>query len=160
MLYYTNFARCQRGLAPLRRGGGVAMAAQNHANDMARLSFFDHVSPVRARRTLSDRLGEVRAPYRRAAENIIESRYMAYENSTRFQVIDAARCLFVTADGRPLERHTYQTLAKEVVDRWLASEGHRRNLLDPDVGRHGFAIAPNRSTSLCGGIYAAQVFAG
>jgi uncharacterized protein YkwD len=136
------------------------MAARNHANDMARVGFFDHVSPVRARRTLGDRLDEIRAPYRRAAENIIEARYMDYRSGARFQVIDAARCRFAYADGRPLERHTYQTLAREVVTRWMDSTGHQRNLLDPDMRRHGFAIAPNRSTSLCGGIYGAQVFSG
>lgn len=160
VLYYTNQARCAQGLVPLRRDGGLAQTARTHANDMARLNFFDHVSPVRSRRTLSDRLAEVRVPYRRAAENIIEARYMAYKNRTRFQTIDAATCRFVYSDGTPIERHTYQTLARELVDRWLNSEGHRRNLMDPDLSRHGFAIAANRATTLCGGIYGAQVFAG
>jgi len=161
VLFYTNQARCQRGLSPMRRDGGVALTARNHANDMARLNFFDHTSPVPERRTLSDRLGEVRVPYSLAAENIIEARYMAYRNGTKFQTIDAARCKFVYAsDGAPIERHTYQTMARELVDRWLASTGHRRNLLNPELTRHGFAIAPNRSTSLCGGLFGAQVFAG
>jgi uncharacterized protein YkwD len=160
VLYYTNQARCQQGLPPLRRDGGAALTARNHANDMARLNFFDHTSPVPERRTLADRLGEVRVPYERAAENIIEARYMAYRNRARFRTIDAARCLYTYADGEPIPRHTYRTLAKELVDRWLTSPGHRRNVLDPALRRHGFAIAPNRAKTLCGGLYGAQVFAG
>lgn len=160
VLYYTNLARCQKGLRPLRRDGGVALTARNHANDMARLNFFDHTSPVPERRTLSDRLGEVRVPYQLAAENIIEARYMAYRNRARFRTIDASRCLYTYTNGERIPRHTYRTLAKELVDRWLTSPGHRRNVLDPDLTRHGFAIAPNRAKTLCGGLYAAQVFAG
>ncbi len=160
VLYYTNQARCQLGLQPLRRDGGVALTARNHAYDMARLNFFEHVSPIPERRTLSDRLGEVRVPYTLAAENIIEARYMAYKNRTRFKTIDAEQCLYTYSSGEPIARHNYRTLAKELVDRWLGSTGHRRNILDPNLTRHGFAIAPNRTKTLCGGLFGAQVFAG
>ena len=92
-------------------------------------------------------------------ENIIEARYMAYQSGRQYQIIDAVRCEFAYADGTTIAPQTYASLAREVVRRWMASPGHRENILNARMREHGFALAPNRDTSLCGGIFATQVLA-
>lgn len=154
----VNRIRCGRGLVPLAPDRSVRQAAEIHARDMARLGFFDHRSPVAGHRSMTDRLGLAGARFRIAAENIIEARYMAYRNGAPYRVEDATACLFRYTDGTPLKRQSYASLADEIVARWMESPGHRRNLMDPALRRHGFALAPTRDPALCGGLYGAQVF--
>lgn len=159
VLSETNRARCREGLAPLDGNAALQQAAGLHSQDMARENFFSHDSPVRGRETLAARVTQVGYRFQRVAENIIESRYMAYRNGAPFQIIDAVRCEFAYADGERIKPHSYATLAREVVTRWMASTGHRENILTPELRAHGFALAPNSDPSLCGGIFATQVMA-
>lgn len=160
ILYSVNVARCAQGIAPLVPVRSLRHAAELHNADMVRLDFFGHSSPVPERAEVGDRLALVGARFRRAAENLIEERFMAYQSGRRFQVIDPVRCEFAYADGTPIRRHTYRSLGDQVVARWMQSTGHRRNLLDPALTRHGAALVANRDTTLCGGAYITQVFAG
>ena len=157
VLNETNRARCGNGLEPLRGDGALQQAAALHSRDMARLDFFSHDSPVPGRETVGDRAKQVGFRYQSVAENIIEARYMAYESRRKYEVINPERCAFAYADGTPIARHTYASLAREVVSRWMESPGHRRNILNRTHRAHGFAIAPNGVQSLCGGLFGAQV---
>lgn len=157
VLIETNRARCGNGLEPLIGDPALQQAAALHARDMARLGFFSHESPVPGRETMMARARQAGAGYRWVSENIIEARYMAYESRRRYEVIDPALCEFVYADGTPIDAHTYASLAREVIRRWMDSPGHRRNLLHLTHRAHGFAIAPNSVRSLCGGLFGAQV---
>ncbi|MEL7153327.1 MAG: CAP domain-containing protein [Pseudomonadota bacterium] len=159
VLVETNRARCSEGRRPLIANAPLQQAAGLHSQDMARLGFFDHASPVPGRETLASRVTQVGFRFQTVAENIIEARFMAYESGRQYQVIDPVRCAFAYADGQVIPPQTYASLAQEVVRRWLASPGHRANLLNPAIREHGFALAPNRDTSLCGGIFATQVLA-
>ena len=159
VLIETNRARCSNGLRPLITNAALQQAAGLHSQDMARLNFFNHDSPVPGRETMTARVTQVGFRFQTVAENIIEARYMAYESGRQYQIIDPVRCAFAYADGSTIPPHTYASFALEVVQRWMESPGHRANLLNPAVREHGFALAPNRDTSLCGGIYATQVLA-
>ena len=157
VLIETNRARCAQGLSPLETNRDLQKAAQWHSADMAKRNFFDHTSPVRGRRTLGDRVSKAGYNFRQIAENIIESHFVAYESGARYRVTDEKRCAFQYIDGRTIARHTYGSLAREVVTRWMDSPGHRRNILTRDLRHHGFAMAANKDQALCGGIYATQV---
>ncbi|MEM9061253.1 MAG: CAP domain-containing protein [Pseudomonadota bacterium] len=155
----TNRERCARGLPALEAHAALQQAAFLHAQDMARLGIFSHNTPVPGRETPGDRVTQVGFRWQNVAENITESHYMDYENGAPYTTIDAVRCEFAYADGRPIPPQTYASLARSVVARWMGSEGHRANLLSPDVVAHGFAIFPNGDTALCGGLYGTQVMA-
>ena len=155
----TNRARCSEGLKPLLSNAPLQQAAGLHSQEMARLDFFSHSSPVPGRETLAARVTQVGFRFQSVGENIIEARYMAYQSGRQYQIIDAVRCEFAYADGTAIAPQTYASLAREVVRRWMASPGHRENILDAGMREHGFALAPNRDTSLCGGIFATQVLA-
>lgn len=159
VLIETNRARCAEGLRPLLGNAPLQQAAGLHSKDMARLGFFSHASPVPGRETLAARVTQVGFRFGGVAENIIEARYMAYESGRKYQIIDAVRCAFAYADGRIIPPQTYASLAREVVGRWMDSPGHRKNILTSGMREHGFALAPNKDSSLCGGIYATQVLA-
>ena len=159
VLHEVNRARCAEGLSPLSPDRSLRQAAELHSRDMARLGVLAHELPVPGRENLERRLESLALPYGLAAENIIEAHFMAYRSGASYRVIDPVRCTFTYSDGSPIRRHSYASLAQELVGRWLSSTGHRRNLLNPALRRHGFALASNSETALCGGLYATQVFA-
>jgi hypothetical protein len=55
----------------------------------------------------------------------------------------AEGCRFTYADtGEPVPVHTYASLARSAVARWMASPGHLASLLSPGFRRIGSAVAP------------------
>ena len=155
----TNRMRGDSGLRGLEANVALQQAAFLHAQDMVRTGVFSHTTSVPGRETPGDRLTQVGFRWQSVAENITESHYMDYQNGAAYATIDAVRCEFAYADGRPIPPQSYASLARSVVDRWMGSEGHRANLLSPNVVAHGFAIFPNGETALCGGLYGTQVMA-
>ena len=139
--------------APLQQAAGL------HSQDMARLDFFSHKSPVLGRETLASRVAQVGFRHQFVAENIVELGYFAYRSGEPYRVIDQVRCEFAYEDGSEIVAHTYASFAREVVRQWMFSPGHRANLLNPNLTQHGFALAPNSETALCGGIFGTQVLA-
>ncbi len=160
VLQAASTARCERGLAPLANDPALARAAAYHSGDMAVHGFFGHESPVDGRRTPGDRLRQVGAEFSRVAENLSRISLYAFEGRD-FYILDQAACVFArTPDGPPIPRQTYAGAAERVVDGWLDSAGHRRNLLDPGVTRHGAGAAFLPDPEICGELLVTQLLAG
>ena len=158
--HFTNLARCTAGLGPLVADDSVAEAARIHSDNMAALDEFGHDISAPGAEGMRDRLALAQVDYRLAAENIISGFFMQYEAGTPYRTIDAARCAFANEAGERMKRHTYLTLAEDLVAGWMASPGHRQNILTEGLRRQGAALAPNADGSLCGGFFVTQVFAG
>ena len=78
----------------------------------------------------------------KAAENIITEVAIEYESGENVYVRDRKKGHFSrTADGPILPRHTYRSFAKSVVDRWMDSPGHRKNILAKDALQIGIGTA-------------------
>jgi uncharacterized protein YkwD len=97
---------------------GLELAARAHALDMLERGYMDHVGPDGR-----DVAGRVAILHRRfiggAGENLAEHK------------------------GLAVERLAEQTapLAVKIVDGWMASPGHRQNLLEPEYTHQGLAAA-------------------
>ena len=125
-LALVNQSRRAEGLPPLRMSGPLDAAAQAHAEDMARRGFFGHRSPE---------WNDVAARYRASGGGAWR---VIAENITQCSGCGATR-------GQVAAFH----------EGWLASPGHRRNILDPRVEAFGFGMA-----SAAGKVYAVQTFVG
>jgi uncharacterized protein YkwD len=101
-------ARRDAGLDSLIIHAGLARAARDHAQELARRGELDHSSTDPERRTLAQRirLGGVRS-FRRIGENL---------GAVLNPLIEPGR---------------------QVIRLWLESPGHRANLLDPSFDRTG-----------------------
>ncbi len=124
----VNAQRRQRNLAALRFDEQLATIARAHSADMARRNFFDHTNPdgldpsARVKRAgFACREGE--------SENLFQS------NLYRGLTIVNGRTFY--------EWNTAEQIAKESVDGWMMSPGHRRNILERGrvVAGIGIAIA-------------------
>ncbi len=157
--YYTNVERCRRGLSPLTGDGNLLRAATAHATNMARTNTMSHTLNIRGQRSMSDRMRTFSVSYRIAAENIAQEFYLVM-NGRQF-IPSGSSCRLVYADTRqPIPAHSYNSLAASVVARWMASSGHRNNILNGRISRMEASAAFVPSSSTCGLFMISQNFAG
>lgn len=131
VFYETNRVRRRHGLQEFRHSEALEKAAKAHSDDMVRLDFFDHASPVKGRRSMADRLAAVGIANCAMAENIAETFGIVYEAGRQvYSPTQNGGYFSYSYRGQPIPPHTYQSLAKAVVEQWLGSQGHRENILN------------------------------
>ncbi len=124
----TNQARRARGLPPLRKDDELTNVARAYSDDMLVRRFFDHTTPDGV--TFDERI----------SANYPHWIYAVGEN------------IWFASGYNP---GNAQKLAKEIVDDWMSSPGHRENLLDPGFTHLGVGVSARHHT-----IRATQEFVG
>jgi uncharacterized protein YkwD len=124
----TNQHRRAKGLAPLSKDVELRDVARAYSNDMLVRRFFDHTTPDGV-------------PF----DDRITGQY-------RHRVFVVGENIWFASGYNP---GNVQRLAKEIVDDWLSSPGHRENLLSPDYTHLGVGISARQHT-----IRATQEFVG
>jgi uncharacterized protein YkwD len=124
----TNQARRAKGLPPFIQDAELTQAARAFSDDMLVRRFCDHTTPdgVSFDERISDRY---RHRVRLMGENIW---YASGYNVAKIQQV-----------------------AKEIVDDWMSSPGHRENILDPKFTHLGVGVSARNHT-----IRATQEFVG
>ena len=133
----VNRARRAAGFEDLALDEQLNLLAHDHSRDMAESGFFGHVNlrgetaSVRARRMGSVCVSDPHNPVRRGVgENLYTGfAYLSYR--------------LVYGPNRTVAEFDWSTgeeIARLVVDGWLASPGHRANLLHAGYGSHGIGI--------------------
>jgi uncharacterized protein YkwD len=158
VLIFSNEVRRAHGRAPLKADPKLERAAIDHARNMARLRTHSHILPVRGQRDLGQRMERQSLQFRHAAENIAMDK--VYRLLGRPISMSHDGCRFTYGDTREaVPVHTYASLAREVVGRWLASPKHRESLLSRTYQRLGAGVGVDRSGATCGDFYLVQDFA-
>ena len=158
VLHYVNVERCIRGLSPLRSDGSLIRATRQHSAHMASNAYISHNSKQTGYSGLKDRLSRARVRYNVAGENIAKSFVFAFDR--RSVSGDASSCKFrFSSNGRNVPRHTYDSLAKNLVLLWMESPTHRSNILHNSFHRAGATIGIESDPKFCGTSYVAQNFA-
>ena len=128
---FANEARRKNGLPALDPDATLTAKAREKSDDMLKNNYFSHTSPDG--KTLQDRLLEEKPAVARTMSRAGENIYMG----ARFDY---------TVDVK--------TQARLIVDGWMASPGHRKNLLDPNYTHMGIGVAASGKNC-----YATQIFA-
>jgi uncharacterized protein YkwD len=114
----TNEARRKNGLPPLASDSSLARKAREKSDDMLMKHYFSHTSPEG--KTFKERMQEEKpasfSTISRAGENI----YMGHRFDYSVDI---------------------KTQARLIVDGWMTSPGHRRNMLDPTYTHLGVGVA-------------------
>ncbi len=155
----VNYHRCRAGLRPLGPAQtGLVEVAAAHSRWMAQSGNLSHRSTVRGQASLSDRIRAANVEARKGAENIgMVHRYQI--DNRHFRILDSASCSFASQQGEALPAHSYASLARHAVTLWMNSDGHRRNILDPNVTRVSTAAAFGEG-QYCGRFWLTQNFVG
>jgi len=118
---FVNVEREKRGLKPLQRNRPLLLIALAHSRDMAKRNYLSHVTPegldptARAKKAGFNVEKKMDKSTTRVGvgENLFQGRKAVKENG-------------VTKGY--LEKHS--VYAKEIVDGWMKSPSHRKNILD------------------------------
>ena len=122
----VNQVRSGMGLSNVRYDRNLAQIAREHSKDMARKQYFDHVSPTGE--TFQDRYEAGR--YRCSVPIDTQSYAMGAENL--FMGHRSAAFIEHPNGRREEVQHlTVKEAAKQVVQGWMNSPGHRANLVRP-----------------------------
>lgn len=153
----SNARRCQVRVPALAGERRLRRAAVVHSDWMARTGQLTHVSTVSGQRTVPERIQSSRVPLAGGAENIGMVPRMAFPEP-RFRVVDASRCRFQSNAGQAVMPHTYASLARTIVNEWMASPPHRASLLNRSFTRVSHAVAFDTQAPFCGRFYITQHF--
>jgi len=127
----TNEARRKNGLPALDPDNSLALKAREKSDDMLTNNYFSHTSPEG--KTFKDRIQEEKPASFRTMSQAGENIYMG----DRFDyAVDV------------------KTQARLIVDGWMTSPGHRKNMLDPNYTHMGVGVAARDKAC-----YATQIFA-
>lgn len=110
-----NAARVKQGANPLRADPLLETIARTRSADMIARNYFSHQDPTTGQALITPLLEQYYVRPKRWGENIAES----------------------------LGRGTNDAnaLANDFAERWLASPGHAKNILDPSFSRTGIGLA-------------------
>lgn len=130
----TNEERALHGIRHLAGDNRLDGIARSHSQDMADRNYFDHDTP------------EGRDPTDRGTA----VGYNCRKDYGSYYTYGLAENIFwiSRAGSNP------ETLAREIVDSWMGSPGHRQNILEPAYDALGVGIAVSRT----GAVYATQNF--
>ena len=160
ILSEVNYERCEAGLSPLTLARGLITVAGNHAAWMAKRSSLSHRSTIRGQSSVQERVLASGLNARRGSENIGNLPRYQFGGARKIYIKNMSRCEFSSASGRRIAPHSYASLATQIVDMWMSSAGHRRNVLDRNVSSVGSAIMFDTNGSHCGQFFLSQNFAG
>ena len=150
LFHEANVQRQKAGRSALRHDARLDRAALLHAASMVRDQFFDHINPGQADlRTPKDRVLSVGFKPMFISENIATHFDIRYQSGTPVYRVPREKggVFSTTPDGPPIAHHTYRSFAVSLMNEWMASKGHRQNILSkyPIQSGAGCAISPTSS---------------
>lgn len=135
IFFETNRRRTEMSLPPFMFSPALEKAAMQHSMDMVKLDFYSHTSPVEGRETPKKRMESYGIGNAYTAENINIGFGIAYEGGRPVFTPGQNKGNFFSYDlnGVPLPPQSYRSLAVALVDSWMNSPGHRRNILNTNL---------------------------
>jgi uncharacterized protein YkwD len=133
LFYVTNEIRAKHKLPALEYAKELEVAAAMHSRDMVMHDFFGHTNPVDPeKKTPNDRatLSGIINPY--IAENIAEDFGLYYKSGSHVYIIGKGK-FSVDPEGEIIRPKTYLSVAGSLLERWMNSPEHRKNILSPDA---------------------------
>ena len=142
-----NRYRDEQGRAVFRWDEDLAALARAHSLDMAKNDYYRHVNPAgddptaRARKAGYD----CRNP---RSIGVAENIYLLYGHTSSMRLGGRVTYQWISQED----------LARRFVAGWIASTGHRRNILDGRYTRTGIGVAFGTASGIPHGVYITQQF--
>jgi uncharacterized protein YkwD len=131
----VNEERSHKKLTALRLDVQLTHVARAHSEDMMTRRFFDHINPDGEDATARGK----RAGY--ACLKRVER--LRYRDGLGENLFDEPRFsrVRITDRQRTYDWNTLEDIARQAVDGWMHSTGHRRNILERAYDRTGVGVA-------------------
>jgi len=162
VFHETNRHRVENDLSRLDFEPALREAAAVQVRGMIRMQAIGHTHPDADKRTLGDRFELLGIETDLLAENVAMVFGIRYKSGTNvYKRRKAGQMVFSEQpDGTPILPHTYASFSEHLLAEWMASPGHRRNILTKDLKTLGVSSLHDRSALGMDAFYSAQAFAG
>ncbi len=131
-----NEIRQNHGLTRLHWSDELEAIARSHSYDMAMRNYFSHVDPQG--RTFQDRYSKRGYTRRKVIGRQGRKVYYSIGGENIFLTSLAK---WVYSDGSISSYHTRREILRQVVNGWMKSPGHRKNILTPYWDYEGIGVA-------------------
>ena len=160
VFHETNRRREQQRLPLLKHDENARAAARMQSRDMAKGAFVDHENPDPKKKTMTERAKLAGLRPRVLAENVASSFGRRYKSGQPFysREENGRKIYSSEPDSPPIPMHTYLSFAEALLDSWMKSPGHRKNILHGDVEYLGCACALPRNPNAMETFYCTQIF--
>lgn len=150
----TNIARQMHSLESLIYSRELSLMSSLHSTQMKKYDFFSHTNshnPIL--KELDDRVTHFNLRFEKVTENIADLSYLNSEEETKVEVrrVNDQTEFFSAKDGRKFNYYNIDSFSDYVVNAWMNSDGHRKNILDQSVTHLGCgAVIYNRTLNETG----------
>lgn len=162
VFHETNRRRMDNDLTALKFKPVLREAARIQVRGMIRMGKVSHQHPDPNKKTMRDRFDFLGIETRLLAENVAMTFGIRYQSGDEFysRKKDGRTIFSVEANGPPIPPHSYASFAKHLLDEWMASPSHRKNILTPGLVCLGVSSLHDRSGFGMDSFYSAQEFSG
>ena len=161
VFHETNRRRTAQKLDPLRYDAKVRAAAAIQSRAMAKTGVVSHENAKANAKSPSER-AQLAGLSRPAllAENVASSFGRRYRSGEKFYVRDehGRKVYSAEPDGPPIPMHTYLSFASALLDSWMDSPEHRKNILVKDAKYLGCSCVRGEERTPLETYYCTQVF--
>jgi uncharacterized protein YkwD len=161
VLHETNRRRVAEGLPPLKHHAKAIEAAEIQSQIMKKRGSISHENPENPKyATLIKRVQAVGVKPGFAAENVATSFGFRYQSGRAFyKREERGKTIFsYTPEGPAMKPHTYESFARALVESWMNSPGHRKNILHESAEYLGASCVVSLAKSEMPIFYCTQVF--
>ena len=162
LITITNQTRKEHRLQPCRYDMNLRKVARAHSEEMVRLKYFSHESPVAENSQLVDRIKKVGLSVGNTVigENIGVDYFLRIANVRFYKKVKQGKSVYIAAEtGEIIGFQSYWEFANRMVKNWMKSPGHRANILNKDFDRIGIGFSAGLFNGL-EAIYVTQNFMG
>lgn len=165
IFYYTNEYRIKKNKAVLQFSAELRDAALYHALQMNVKNFYNHFNPYNKKmKEPYDRMKYFGFSGEYCGENIDKAFMMNYIDGKPYDGdFKTKQFYYITDKKESITFFTYQELAQNIVDDWIASKPHQKNMLDANYLYLGCAVMIDNKSLITRDlprIYAVQNFGG
>ena len=130
VFFESNKQRKINALPEFSYSKALEKASFEHSVDMVERNFVNHVSKVKGKKTMSDRLEIVGIANVYAAENIALSYVLDMKETDAYYPPSQNGGYFsLEYKGKPIPTMSYLEAARRIVKQWMDSPPHRKNLM-------------------------------
>lgn len=160
VFHETNRQRATHDLPALAYQRELREASRIQARGMKHQDGISHEHPKQEKQTVADRLDHVGLRPRFFSENVAMVFGVRYDSGDPFhsRMENGRRIVSDEPGGPPIPPHTYLSFAESLLDSWMNSPGHRRNILAEQPEALGAECHHHRGPDGMDRFFCAQVF--
>lgn len=160
VFHETNRRRAKHDLPPLKFRPKLREAARLQARAMVKLGKVTHENPAKNEKMPSDRMKLLGLDGHYYAENVAMVFGIRYKSGEQVypRELEGREVFSKKPGGKPIQPHSYASFAKYLLDEWMASPGHRKNILSKEPEFLGVSCLHDRPATDMDRFYCAQEF--